>query len=112
MRNRSLVFVLAVGFAICSRPAATQVLYASIIGAVQDSSGGVVPQAKITLISKDTGVRRETQTDEAGRYSMASVPGIPLWPACGVLISFDPRCPSAAPWVSTSQARICLPKGS
>jgi outer membrane receptor protein involved in Fe transport len=71
------VFVLAVGFAICSRPAAAQVLYASIIGAVQDSSGGVVPQAKITLISKDTGVRRETQTDEAGRYSMASVlPGM------------------------------------
>lgn len=75
--KRRFVFVilfLAAYFAICRIPTVAQVLYGSIVGTVQDSSGGVISKAKITLTSKATGVIRVVETDEGGRYSISSVP--------------------------------------
>ena len=50
-----------------------QVLYGSIVGTVEDQSGGVVPNATVTMTSKETGLSRETKTDAAGRYSLLNV---------------------------------------
>jgi len=55
-------------------PAAAQVLYGTILGTVEDASGAVVPNAKVTIAEKATGFSRETTTDVAGNYSIPSVP--------------------------------------
>jgi hypothetical protein len=43
--------------------------YGEILGTVRDSSGGVVPRAKITLRSSDTNVESVLLTNEQGNYS-------------------------------------------
>jgi hypothetical protein len=63
--------LLAAGW--LAEPAAAQILYGSIVGAVQDQTGALVPKAAVTIISKETGLTRETTTDEAGRYALLSV---------------------------------------
>jgi len=50
-----------------------QVLYGSIVGSVVDQSDAVVPNATVTITSKETGLRRETVTDGAGRYALVNV---------------------------------------
>jgi hypothetical protein len=54
-------------------PARAQVLYGSVLGTITDPSGSVVPNAKVTLSSKEAGSAKETTTDEAGRYSFVNV---------------------------------------
>jgi hypothetical protein len=44
-----------------------------IQGTVKDSSGGLVPEARITLMSVGTGVSRQATSDDSGRYSFLSV---------------------------------------
>ncbi len=53
--------------------ASAQVLYGSIVGSVQDQSGAMVVGAEITITNKDTGVTRETKSNEAGLYNFANV---------------------------------------
>ncbi|MGH9718637.1 MAG: carboxypeptidase-like regulatory domain-containing protein, partial [Bryobacteraceae bacterium] len=68
--------ILSVALLVCgwlAEPAEAQVLYGSIVGAVEDQSGALVPRASITLTSPGTGVKRETTTDEAGRYALLNV---------------------------------------
>lgn len=67
----AVVFLLAGCF--LSTPALTQVLYGSVVGTVSDPTGAVVPNATVTLTSKDTGVAREAKSDEGGRYSFVNV---------------------------------------
>src|ERR1700730_8180774 len=43
--------------------------YGEVLGTVRDSSGGVVPRAKITLRGVDTNVERSVLTNEQGNYS-------------------------------------------
>src|ERR1051325_1402576 len=45
-----------------------------ISGAVQDSSGAVLPGAEITATQTDTGVSRMTVTNETGRYILPNLP--------------------------------------
>ena len=40
----------------------------SIVGLVTDSSGAVIPGAKVKVIQQETGVSRELETDETGAY--------------------------------------------
>ena len=65
MRTIALVtgIVLAVAF-----QAAAQHLASRVEGAVQDETGGYLPGASVTLTNADTGVSRETVTDERGLY--------------------------------------------
>ena len=65
-------FVLT-AFALGTLPAAAQVLYGSIVGSVQDPSGAVIPKASVVLTSRETGVTREAETDDAGRFSLSGV---------------------------------------
>jgi len=55
------------------RPAEAQVLYGSIVGSVVDQSDAAVPNATVTITSKETGLTRDTKTDVGGRYSLVNV---------------------------------------
>ena len=66
-------FLVAALLALAPSSANAQVLYGSIVGSVQDPSGAMVVGADITITSKETGVTRETKSNEAGLYSFANV---------------------------------------
>jgi protocatechuate 3,4-dioxygenase beta subunit len=51
-----------------------QGMFATLTGVVNDSSGAVVANAKVTLRDAGSGSARETVTDSAGYYTFASVP--------------------------------------
>ncbi|MCL6507399.1 MAG: carboxypeptidase-like regulatory domain-containing protein, partial [Bryobacteraceae bacterium] len=70
---RLILVVWVIAAAICLRPAEAQVLYGSIVGTVTDQSDAVVPQATVTITSRETGMSRETKTDPAGRYALVNV---------------------------------------
>ncbi len=68
-----LIAVLALACALCPTAGRAQVLYGSIVGNVQDSSGGMLPGATVTITSKDTNQTRTAVTAEAGTYSFTNV---------------------------------------
>jgi hypothetical protein len=47
---------------------------AQISGAVQDSSGAVLPGVEITATQTETGVGRMTVTNETGYYTLSNLP--------------------------------------
>src|SRR2546421_11447078 len=49
--------------------APAQTTSTEVLGTVTDSSGGVIPGAKVTLLRVATGERRESVTDTSGNYS-------------------------------------------
>jgi hypothetical protein len=66
--------ILAALLAVTATPAMSQVLYGSIVGVVEDPTGAVVPKAKITITNPATGITREVEADEAGRYTVPNLP--------------------------------------
>src|SRR5579871_1001705 len=58
-------------FCLLLTPATTfgQAVYGSIVGTVTDSSGGAVPNAKVTIRDVGKGVVYTTTTNETGNYS-------------------------------------------
>ncbi|HET9179165.1 MAG TPA: carboxypeptidase-like regulatory domain-containing protein [Terriglobia bacterium] len=72
MPRPALAFVLAILFA--AAPAAWAQSEAAITGVVTDTTGGVVPDASITVINSETGARRTILTDAAGRYEAPLLP--------------------------------------
>jgi hypothetical protein len=69
---RSLFVVLSLVVAFTSSTLA-QFETATVVGTVRDSSGAVVPQAKVTLSNTQTGVSLERMTDENGNYEFFTV---------------------------------------
>ncbi len=53
--------------------AGAQVLYGSIVGNVQDSSGATLPGATVTITSRETNLARTAVTNETGAYSFTNV---------------------------------------
>jgi hypothetical protein len=54
-----------------------QVLYGSLTGNVTDQAGAVVPGAKVSAANVNTGVVKETVSDDAGRYLFGDLqPGV------------------------------------
>ncbi len=47
---------------------------ATIVGAVTDTSGGVIPRARVTVSNPDKAFTRELVTNSAGEYTAAKVP--------------------------------------
>jgi len=47
---------------------------AMIVGTVTDSSGAVIPNAKVTVSNPDIGITREFKSNASGAYSVASLP--------------------------------------
>lgn len=54
--------------------AATQAVNGSVVGTVTDSSGAVVPQAKVTITNVGTNVSQTAMTDGSGYYSFPDLP--------------------------------------
>ena len=46
----------------------------TIAGNVKDSSGAVVPHAKITIQNEGTGAVRQAESNESGHYTVTSLP--------------------------------------
>jgi hypothetical protein len=63
-----LVFLLLAGI-----HANAQGTTATISGTVSDTSGAVVPGARIVILNEETGISRELGADETGRYTAASL---------------------------------------
>ncbi len=68
----SFVFALSCLFA-CTRPALGQVDQGSITGIVQDTTGAVIPDAKVTLTNTDQGITLETKSGSSGNYTFSPV---------------------------------------
>jgi hypothetical protein len=47
---------------------------ANLLGTVSDSSGAPVPDASVTVTNTDTGLSRNTKTDQSGAYSFNALP--------------------------------------
>jgi len=54
-------------------PAAAQFETAAVVGTVRDSSGAVVPDAKVILLNVQTGVSAERQSDSNGSFEFVNV---------------------------------------
>src|SRR5690349_12659577 len=54
--------------------ASAQVLYGSIVGTVTDQANAVVPKATVTVRNTAIGLTRTVDTDDAGYYSIPSLP--------------------------------------
>ena len=67
-----LLVVLAAGS--CRTNAQLATTTANLSGTVSDPGGALIPQAKVTLTSPETGVSRESVTNESGRYSFNQLP--------------------------------------
>ena len=70
----SLLLSALVLICLVPRPAASQVLYGSILGDVKDSTEASVPGANVVITNKNTGLTRETVTDTAGHFNFPDVP--------------------------------------
>lgn len=55
-------------------PGLAQTFLGSIGGAVRDATGAVVPQAKVALAEKSTGVQRTAESNAEGNYHFANLP--------------------------------------
>ena len=65
--------LLSVVFLLLAAPAFAQFETATVVGTVRDASGGVVPDAKVTLLSTQTGVSLDRTTDANGNYEFFTV---------------------------------------
>jgi Carboxypeptidase regulatory-like domain/TonB dependent receptor len=68
------VLGLAVLFSLIPKPAAGQAVSGTILGRVADTSGAVIPGAKVTVTQTETGFTRTLITDSKGEYTAPSVP--------------------------------------
>src|SRR5437773_11000575 len=77
--RRSCGYVLAILMMLTAAPAHAQFDTGSIVGAVRDATGAVVPGATVTLTNAATGLSITKTTDAAGNYEFFTVrPGIYL----------------------------------
>jgi len=78
--SRSLLYSMCLAVAVwaaAGTSAEAQILYGSLVGAVSDAQGGVVPGARVTIVNTDTNFTREATTDAQGGYSFTNVPSGP-----------------------------------
>src|SRR5262249_12652617 len=76
-RVSAAFLTLLATLALTIQPAKGQVLYGSIVGSVQDSSGSAISNAKITIVNTATGQSHEAATTGDGLYSFIDVlPGV------------------------------------
>src|ERR1035441_1005680 len=74
MKNLRTICVLWVLLLLAAGFGYAQSVNATLLGTVTDSSGAVVPNAKIVLTEVDTGVNRSGQTNESGNYTYPNLP--------------------------------------
>ena len=74
---RRLVRICSAGLVLllAAQLAQAQVLYGSLVGAIADQSGAVLPGATVTVTNRDTGLLRETTADGSGSYAFRDLQG-------------------------------------
>ncbi len=71
MKSRGLAeLALAAGVLLAWQPLRGQELRASLTGQVTDPTGAAVPGAKVVAVNDQTNLSSETETNEAGRYTI------------------------------------------
>jgi hypothetical protein len=65
---------LAVLISLMPTPAAGQAVTGTILGRVADTSGAVIPGAKVVVVQTETGFSRTLITDSKGEYTAPSIP--------------------------------------
>jgi hypothetical protein len=68
------LLALAVLFSLIPKPAAGQAVTGTILGRVADTSGAIIPGAKVTVTQTETGFSRTLITDSKGEYTAPSIP--------------------------------------
>src|SRR5258707_6942867 len=72
------IFLLLAGLLLIVVPAVAQQSTGMITGTVQDSQGGIVPDAKVTVINQAQGtIFRQLQTSSGGTFVITPVPAGP-----------------------------------
>jgi hypothetical protein len=75
-RTSALVACAALTLCLGWESLEAQVLYGSIVGAVQDATGSMVPGATVTAVNPETRQERAVLSDDSGRYTIANlIPG-------------------------------------
>lgn len=74
LRRGKVTFWLLTVLALLSAAIYGQAIFATLTGVVNDSTGAVVPHAKVTLTNAESGDVRTTVTNNQGYYTFASVP--------------------------------------
>lgn len=72
-RTAQRVACMVLLFAGLAAAAAGQVTTATILGAVHDESGALLPGVTVTALNEETGISRSVVTDERGRYVAAQL---------------------------------------
>lgn len=72
LRSARVLFVLLTCLAFCA-PARAQFESGSVVGTVRDTTGAVVPDAAVTLLSPDTGVEVKWQSGGDGTFEFVTV---------------------------------------
>jgi Carboxypeptidase regulatory-like domain len=65
--------MLICSIAIAIFPLRAQTFYGSIVGAVTDSTGAMLPGATVTVINLGTAERRNAVTDASGNYQVVNL---------------------------------------
>src|SRR6266404_5855542 len=73
MGNKNAVWLVGIMVLLFGSSLSAQTTTGTISGTVKDSTGAVLPGAKVELRNQDTGISRAIQSDAAGRYSAASL---------------------------------------
>ena len=66
--------LLALSLVLCSASAWAQTQLATVFGTVTDPTGAVIAEAKVTVSSTSTGLKRVGLTDTKGQYHVAGLP--------------------------------------
>ena len=74
MPKVATVAKLAVFLSLALSVASAQISTGTIVGAVEDNTGGVVPNASVTLTQTATGQARQTQTNDHGQFNAPFLP--------------------------------------
>ena len=74
VRRFSRIAALVSFLVFCGQPLLAQGVFATLTGVVSDSTGAVVPNAKVVLTDAGSGSARDTQSDSDGFFTFASVP--------------------------------------
>ncbi|HMD34467.1 MAG TPA: TonB-dependent receptor [Vicinamibacterales bacterium] len=75
--TRKILLLLTILIGPLVAPAAAQFDTAAVVGSVRDASGGVVPDAKVTLTNTATGISQTKVTGADGSYEFVNVrPGV------------------------------------
>src|ERR1700719_1028763 len=74
MRHLRSICILLLLASLTSGMAFSQTVNATLLGTVTDSTGAVVPNAKVIATETGTGISHTGQTNESGNFTFPSLP--------------------------------------